>query len=482
MSGIFISYRRTDTIAWAGHLFADLSKSFGASQVFMDIEGGIPRGANFEQVLTAALTNCDALLALIGPQWTSCKGSDEIRRLDVPTDWVRNEIATSLRREILVMPVIFGGARLPCKTDIPEDLYALLKCQVAPVDDGKRWVFDVGELIKDLLRIPRLKQLHDIATTKAGLARLKDLIATVPAVADAVSRSKEVIETTYREVGRLELFKTIHDSLHKIEERCLLPMKAGGFASQLPPRFQREFARQARCIQEVMKDREVEANLRTDIIDLLESTANAFQATMDAPGEATYGRVVNELVELFTLLPAKLDVGISEAAAGLNLDRLADLMTRVRGTLPETIGEQDAELEPIIKGIDALNRLREELKTRVNEHGLLQRLDSKLRAVCDGGIMPGNLIGEWARIKQKRSRLAPPYSPELGQAIDDLVATEQEIEKRLVLNDEPAALNYLRDYFTVLSHAFQDVDTSLKEFCLKLGAVSQPLKTVLEMF
>jgi hypothetical protein len=450
----------------------------------MDINGGIPRGANFEQVLTAALAGCDVLLALIGPQWTTCKRSDGMRRLDVPADWVRNEIATALRRNIPVTPVLFGGARRPSETDLPENLQALTKRQEAEITD-ERWDFDVGELVKDLVKLPLLKQLHDVASANTGFGRLKDLIATVPAVADAVSRSKEVIETTYREVGRLELFKAIHDSLHKIEERCLLPlyapMQAGGPAIRLAPTYQREFARQARRIQEAMQECEIDANLRNDIIDGLESTANAFQAGMDAPGEAAYGRVVNELVGLFSLIPAKLDVHISEAAAGLNLDRLADLMTRVRGMLPATTVEQDVELEPLIQGIDGLNGLKEKLNTRVYEHGLLQRLDSKLRAVCDGETIPGNLVGEWARIKQKRSRLAPPYSPELGQAIDDLVATEQEIEKWLALNDEPAALDCLRAYFTALSHAFQDVDTGLKEFCLRLSAVSQPLKTVLQM-
>jgi hypothetical protein len=95
--------------------------------------------------------------------------------------------------------------------------------------------------------------------------------------------------------------------------------------------------------------------------------------------------------------------------------------------------------------------------------------------------MPGNLAGEWARIKQKRARFTPPYSPELARAMDDLMTTERDIEKELALNDEPAALEYVRAYFTALSYAFQDVDESLKEFCLRLGAVSQPLKTVLQM-
>ena len=72
MSGIFISYRRIDTIAWAGRIFADMARRFGVTQVFMDINGGIPRGANFAETLRAALTGCDVLLALIGPQWSGC--------------------------------------------------------------------------------------------------------------------------------------------------------------------------------------------------------------------------------------------------------------------------------------------------------------------------------------------------------------------------------------------------------------------------
>jgi len=479
MPGIFISYRRTDTLAWAGHLFADLRSSFGGPQIFMDINGGIPRGANFEQALTAALAGCDALLALVGPEWNTCKRPDGMRRLDVSTDWVRNEIATALRRNIKVVPVVFGGARLPPETELPEDIRLLRKLVEAEITD-KRWDYDVGELIKDLVANPLLKQLHDVASANTGFGRLKDLIATVPAVADAVSRSKEVIENTYREVGRLELFKNIHDSLHTIEFQCLRPMQASGSAGRLRP-FRATFAGEARRILEAMEGRELDANLRNDITDGLESTAIAFQAAIDAPDDSAYRRVVNELVGLLSLVPVRLDVGISQAAAGLNLDRLVDLMQQVRGTLPAAAGEQDRELEPFVRGIDALNRLREDLKTRVYEHGLLQRLDSKLRVVCFGETLPGNLPGEWARIKLARSRLAPPYSPELGQAIDDMVATELEIENGLARQDEPAALDHLRDYFRMVTSAFRNVDGSLKQFCLRLGAVSQPLKTVLQM-
>jgi hypothetical protein len=221
MPGIFVSYRRKDTIAWAGRLFDHLSKNFGKSQVFMDIEGGIPRGADFELVLRNALESCDTLLALIGRKWISCKHSDGRRRLDDPEDWVRNEIATALRRNIPVFPVLFDGARLPGKDKLPEALWPL-SGKIWTEVTANRWHDDVGALIKDLVKLTPLKRMDDVASAKTGIELLKDLMVRVPAVADAVTRSKEVIENSYHQLGKLELFKKLHDALHAIEFECLV--------------------------------------------------------------------------------------------------------------------------------------------------------------------------------------------------------------------------------------------------------------------
>ena len=480
MPGIFISYRRIDTVAWAGHLFADLRKSFGASQVFMDINGGIPRGADFEQVLTTALEGCDALLALIGPQWIGCTRSDGTRRLDAPDDWVRNEISTALRRNIPVMPVVLGGASFPGEGELPEDLRALRKRQQAEVTDT-RWDYDIGELIKDLIKLTSLRLLDDVVSANTGIRLLKDLITKEPAVADAVSRSKEVIENTYSQVGKLVLFKVIHDSLHTIEADCLRPIQAGGPAGRLRP-CKIRFAGEARRIQEAIQGKEWNAVLRDDLVDRLDSATEALETAVEAPSEAAYGRVVGELNGFLSGVSPQLDVGIAEAAAGLNLDRLLELMGRVGDTLPSPAMGKDPELEPFVQGIEALSRLREELNKRVSEHGLLQRLDSKLRAVCVGGTLPGMLAGEWVRIRKVRSRLAPPFSPELGAVNDDLVAIEGEIEASLGQGNEAAAVDLVSEYFRAVSSVFRDVDGCLKEFCLRLSAVAQPLKTVLSMF
>jgi TIR domain len=118
---IYISYRRTDTAAYAGRLFDHLSRHFGRGFVFMDIQGGITPGQDFAQVINAALDTCDVALVLIGKHWATSTGPNDNLRLDDPNDWVRVETAAALRRNVLVIPVLVEGARLPDPASLPEN-------------------------------------------------------------------------------------------------------------------------------------------------------------------------------------------------------------------------------------------------------------------------------------------------------------------------------------------------------------------------
>src|SRR5262245_24510784 len=113
MSGIFISYRRADSAGFAGRLWADLSRHFGKPRVFMDIEGGIARGADFPDAIGRALGNATAMVVVIGQHWLNCIDDNSNRRLDNPDDWVRCEIASALERKLLVLPVLVDGALMP---------------------------------------------------------------------------------------------------------------------------------------------------------------------------------------------------------------------------------------------------------------------------------------------------------------------------------------------------------------------------------
>ena len=153
MSGIYLSYRRMEAAAYAGRLFDHLSRHFGRGSVFMDI-GGIARGQEFPRAIESALNACKVVLVVIGNGWASCTGQDGRRRLDDPNDWVRIEVVAALRRNVLVVPVLVEGARLPEAASLPEELRPLCQRHACELSD-LRWSFDVGELVRDLENVVR---------------------------------------------------------------------------------------------------------------------------------------------------------------------------------------------------------------------------------------------------------------------------------------------------------------------------------------
>jgi len=145
---IFISYRRAESEAQAGRLFEQLSARFDPRRVFADRES-IGPGQDFLEEIEAAVNSCKILLAVIGPEWLNCVDGSGKRRLDDPEDVVRLEIAAALRRKVRVIPVLIGGATMPDKADLPDELKALARRQAWPVSDT-HWRADVERLIEKI--------------------------------------------------------------------------------------------------------------------------------------------------------------------------------------------------------------------------------------------------------------------------------------------------------------------------------------------
>jgi hypothetical protein len=120
----------------------------------MDIQGGITRGQEFPRAIESALNACNVALVVIGSTWATCTGKDGRRRLDDPEDWVRLEVAAALRRNVLVVPVLVEGARIPDPASLPEELRLLCQRHACELSD-LRWSFDVGELVRDLEKVVR---------------------------------------------------------------------------------------------------------------------------------------------------------------------------------------------------------------------------------------------------------------------------------------------------------------------------------------
>lgn len=143
---IFISYRRSDSITEAGRIYDKLVDAFDSEHIFKDVDN-IPYGADFVEYLDQAVAQCDVLLPLIGPTWLTTTNAQGQRRLGDPNDFVRIEIASALKRDILVVPLLLNGAFMPGPSDLPEDLQSLARRNAAQVRQDPDFHSDMNRLI-----------------------------------------------------------------------------------------------------------------------------------------------------------------------------------------------------------------------------------------------------------------------------------------------------------------------------------------------
>src|SRR5215813_6974698 len=129
---IFINYRRDDSTSFAGRLHDRLAQDFGRENIFMDVDH-IPAGVDFVVHLNNQVAACKVLLVVIGSKWLRAKDAGKHRRLDQPSDFVAVEIAAALSRDILVIPVLTDGARMPKESELPDALKSLARRQAIDV-------------------------------------------------------------------------------------------------------------------------------------------------------------------------------------------------------------------------------------------------------------------------------------------------------------------------------------------------------------
>jgi tetratricopeptide (TPR) repeat protein len=152
MPRIFISYRRVDTLIYAGRIYDRLVDAFGLANVFMDVNNdSIPLGRDFREVLGESVAQCDVLLAVIGKQWLLIKDEDGKRRLDNPDDFVRIEIETALKRKnCLVIPATVDNTSMPSAKDLPDSLKELPYKHAAVVRNDPDFHPDVNKIIREI--------------------------------------------------------------------------------------------------------------------------------------------------------------------------------------------------------------------------------------------------------------------------------------------------------------------------------------------
>jgi TIR domain-containing protein len=158
-SKIFISYRRDDASGYAGRIYDRLNARLPNS-IFIDVSK-IKPGADFVKTIEEAVGACDTLLVLMGKHWLE-------GRLDDSNDFVRLEIATALKRNIRVLPVLLRGAVMPTSQELPADIAPLAHRHALEITDDD-FDHDIQRLVKIIQPSSRTRKMTRAAMAAALL-------------------------------------------------------------------------------------------------------------------------------------------------------------------------------------------------------------------------------------------------------------------------------------------------------------------------
>jgi hypothetical protein len=197
-SGIFISYRRSDSKSDARSICQRLEKAFGKRKVFIDVDSIRP-GDDFKSALKNSLEKCNMMVVVIGPRWLDLLRSSEHIDNQTTNDYVHLEIASALERKLPIFPVVVDGATMPEAKELPDDLKPLAFRQAFAVrhDSFPR---DMRELEQELRRCVSTRGIWMVAAT-SGL-----LIISSGAISFYYVWQSPVAPAMYSKVGNFACF------------------------------------------------------------------------------------------------------------------------------------------------------------------------------------------------------------------------------------------------------------------------------------
>jgi hypothetical protein len=152
MGEIFISYRREESAGHAGRISECLKAAFGQDRIFLDVDDILP-GQVFPKVIQERIARCAVVLVVIGNRWLETLRA----RASGDQDYVSEEIATALRSNAAVIPVLVGGASIPNVAELPDTLSNLPQREWFDIRD-KAFAEDTALLINKIKKLPGFEQ------------------------------------------------------------------------------------------------------------------------------------------------------------------------------------------------------------------------------------------------------------------------------------------------------------------------------------
>ncbi len=146
---VFICYRREDSQDVAGRIYDRLVSDLTRANVFKDTDS-IQLGKDWRRAVRKSVQQCNVVLAIIGPNWLTAVDDKGKRRLDARDDAVRFELETALEKNIPVIPLLAGGAKMPQDSVLPSGIRPISRRQGLPIRSDPDFSRDMALLLNSI--------------------------------------------------------------------------------------------------------------------------------------------------------------------------------------------------------------------------------------------------------------------------------------------------------------------------------------------
>ncbi|MBI3435691.1 MAG: hypothetical protein HY056_11545 [Proteobacteria bacterium] len=363
-----------------------------------------------------------------------------------------------------------------------------------PGDDDLRAL--VAQALPAALEVlPEIKA--QVEGVLAALERTRQSIAD-PRTKSAIGESRDRLEFVIKGISLLDIYKNLHDSLHRIQMRPFPALLAAARNMRRIPILVdnlREYQDQVRISVETAKsmldrlaDEPALRSVEERWISKLEDVSNKYQQSLDARDTSAASVAIYRFWRLLEYDPKRLNERIFETAKALPLAELSAALRKVSEALGNDAGE--------IANADAsLASLRANLRSRVAEHDMWQKVDDDYLWPLDKAFVESITLVEdfnavWPETKLTVGALAS-LNPDAAWSrnvrkysdnIDDELARAATAPGADDAAGEEPMKNLGRrfnEYRSEVRFRFFAVDNALKRECGMLIRLGDPLRSLL---
>jgi hypothetical protein len=335
-----------------------------------------------------------------------------------------------------------------------------------------------------LLREILQGQQENAAQAGVGLQALGDLLHGSAGLRDALYAFRADFQAAVAQVDVLGDYKDLHDLLHRLQYDCYNVIIKAATRFPADETALDDLQDYLVSLEDILGQlhavvkRAAVTPADTGWVADVASARDDLQACTDAAGAKPLKQAIWRLNRTLSIQPTRINTRLTEAARALRLPALVEGLTRANAQLAAP-GLDPDKVRQFQAGLEALDRLSQNLSARVETHDRWQGVDVELRRI-DALIEQDltELQMSWPDLKVMAEPLLQAQDEEWAvgllkeaEALDEALATDNPVKTRRAF----------RNYRNRAGHRFFQVDSDLRRLCGELRPIGEPLTVVLRL-